>query len=487
MPRKNSPSDKEQELSELITRYEAAKAENKQLYLDGDQLADIADKYAIDHRFDDAQEVITYGLELHPGHTELLVEQAYLYLDTTQLQKAKDVVECITETYDTEVKLLRAEILLNEGKLDDAEIELNTIEEPESLDTIVDVSYLYMDMGYPEKALPWLTRGIVKFQEDEEFLAAIADCYRSAEHNEKAIYFYDKLIDKNPYNATYWTGLAKCHFAMQEFDKTIEACDFALAADDTCGDAHTMKAHSLFHLENEAEAIEEYKLALQCKSLPPEFAYMFIGLAYANQENWESGYESYEKAVKFIGDDNSPLLPDIYGNEAFCLSKLGKYQEAHQICEKAKQSLPNNVEIYLQEGRIYMEEDSFEKAKECWGMALHYAPEADTLIQIGNYSLDYGMVENARLCFEEALKQDPDCPGINGRLASICMILRDHKGFLKYNQLAEEPIDMKAVYEEVSQTPETSLLEELKKFIDEVSRIVYEQGEDKEDKDNKDN
>ena len=111
MARKNNSSDKDQELNELIADYETAKKENKPLYLDGDQLADIADRYALSRRFDEAQEVISYGLELHPGHTDLMVEQAYLYLDTMKLQKAKNVAECITETYETEVKLLKAEIL----------------------------------------------------------------------------------------------------------------------------------------------------------------------------------------------------------------------------------------------------------------------------------------------------------------------------------------------------------------------------------------
>ena len=66
MIRKNSSSDKGQELNELIASYETAKANNRQVYMDGDQLADIADKYATERRFEDAQEVITYGLELHP-------------------------------------------------------------------------------------------------------------------------------------------------------------------------------------------------------------------------------------------------------------------------------------------------------------------------------------------------------------------------------------------------------------------------------------
>ena len=41
MGRKNSPSANK-ELNELIAQYETAKAENRQLYLDGDQLADLS-------------------------------------------------------------------------------------------------------------------------------------------------------------------------------------------------------------------------------------------------------------------------------------------------------------------------------------------------------------------------------------------------------------------------------------------------------------
>ena len=51
MARKNSSSAKK-ELVELITNYEAAKADDRQLYLDGDQLADIADWYATERKFD---------------------------------------------------------------------------------------------------------------------------------------------------------------------------------------------------------------------------------------------------------------------------------------------------------------------------------------------------------------------------------------------------------------------------------------------------
>ena len=151
MARKNSSSAKK-ELVELITNYEAAKADDRQLYLDGDQLADIADWYATERKFDEAQEVINYGLHLHPGSTDLLIEQAYLYLDTQKLQKAKTVAAAITEEYEPDVKMLKAELLLNEGNLEEAQGLLNSIEDADDLATITDIVYLFLDLGYPENA-----------------------------------------------------------------------------------------------------------------------------------------------------------------------------------------------------------------------------------------------------------------------------------------------------------------------------------------------
>lgn len=79
MGRKNSPSAKK-ELTEIIQRYEAAKARKTTTIPGWRPLADIADWYATERKFNDAQEVINYGLQLHPGNTGLLIEQAFHFI-----------------------------------------------------------------------------------------------------------------------------------------------------------------------------------------------------------------------------------------------------------------------------------------------------------------------------------------------------------------------------------------------------------------------
>lgn len=468
MARKNSLPGKDAELDKLIAQYEAMKAEKKSTYMDGDQLADIADRYAIEQRFEEAQEVITYGLSLHPDNTDLLIEQAYLYLDTQKIQEASELTDSIAKNYASEVKVLKAEILLNQGKLDAAENLLASLEDQDDLDTIIEISYLYIDMGYPEKALPWLTKGLPKYSEEEDYLAVCADCYFAENLFEKAEFFYNKLIDLCPFHAPYWLGLAKCYFAEQNFTKALEAIDFALTADEHFGEAHLMRGHCLFHLDNEAEAVAAYEKALEHKSLSPVFAYMFIGLVYSDSDNYEKASEYFSRSILAITKDDeidSPILPDLYCNQALSFFKQGKIKEAHELCERAKACCPDNCEPYLIDGRIYMADGKEEKAKEQWELALLYVPDPETWHQIGAYYLEFNMLENARFCFEEAFKIDPEMEGLNEELASVCIMLKDHKAFYKYNQLSKNPINFDALCDSLSDKGPSQLLEELQDFL----------------------
>ena len=118
-----------------------------------------------------------------------------------KLQKAKKVADSITEEFDSEVKLLKAELLLNGGKLEEAQWLLSTIADADELETIIDVVFLYLDMGYPDAAKEWLDRGKSRYTEDEEYMALTADYLASTHQVESAIIYYNKLIDKSPFSS----------------------------------------------------------------------------------------------------------------------------------------------------------------------------------------------------------------------------------------------------------------------------------------------
>lgn len=447
MGRKNSPSARK-ELVELITNYEAAKAEERQIYLDGDQLADIADWYATERKFAEAQEVISYGLHLHPGSTDLLIEQAYLYLDTQKLQKAKTVAAAITEEYEPDVKMLKAELLLNEGKLEEAQELLNSIEDADDLVTITDIVYLFLDLGYPENAKEWLEKGKSRYADEQDYLALTADYLFATHQTEVAIEAYNKLIDKAPYNPSYWMGLAKCHFIEENVDKTIEACDFALAADENYGEAYAYKAHSFFYLNNSDEAIENYRKAIKYKSIPPELGYMFMGLSYANKEEWQKADDYYTKVIDCFekeGDRDSILLIDTYTSKAFALSHLQRYEEAHQLCDKAKKLGPDEGLIYLTEGKVYLAEEMEDLASEAFQKAMELNPGVEMCYMVASTYSENDYLYDAKEYYEMAYKLDPKYELVTEKLSVLCLMSNEIEDFFKYNSECKSPLGLDVI------------------------------------------
>lgn len=474
MGRKNLPSE-DKELSKLISQYEAAKTENRQEYLDGDQLADMADWYAAEQKFDEAQEVIDYGLHLHPGNTDLMIEQAYLYLDTRKISHAQEVADSITEEYNTEVKMLKAELLLNEGELEAAKEMLSTVEEPDELETITNIVYLYLDMGYPEAAKEWLNRGKNEYSKDEDFIAVTADYLTMSNQLDTAATYYDRLIDIDPYNPSYWVGLAKCRFAGEDCEKAIEACDFALAADDTYGEAYSYRAHSYFYLNNLDAAIADYEKAIQFKSIPPEMGNMFMGMAHANKKRWEEANACYQKVIQIFidkDDDNSPLLVDTYTNAAIAAAGLKNFEMAHQLCEKAKAIRPTESVVYLTEGKIYLDEKSALKAFDCFKQALDNDPSAEMWYLIAEAYSESEMLFEAKTCYEKAYKIDPTYADIPEKLSILSLMHNKIDDFFKYNSECAYPISEDAIKDLLSKPNHT---EEGKRMLREVWERMKEE------------
>lgn len=463
MNRKNLYSGRDKELFELSEQYEAAKTEGKSIYLDADDCADLADWYALRGKHEAAMEITVYGLELHPESTTLLVEQAYLYLDSRNREKAKQIADSIRDDYSPEVKILKANILLGEGRMDEAEKLLDTIKGEETLADIVEIVYTFIDMACLEKARAWLKQGEERYTDDEAYIAVTADLLYAERKNEEAIKFYNKLIDRNPYSAPYWYGLARCYLDTQQYDKAIEACDYAIVSDEEYAEAYLTRGHAFFHLGNEEEAIKNYLIAEKYKIVAPDFVNSVIAMNKLTNGEWEEGYKFLEKAIRTSAPD-SESLSLFYANAALCLHKLGNKRKAHQYCKKAYEINPEDIDAHLIEGRIYLEEGNREKAAQRWSMALLYSPYADTWYDIGENCLEAGDLEFAQMAFEHVKEMEPDFEGINERLSVVYLMMMDMKNFQKYNQLCEVPINTKDV-ENIQRLLKENDAEELTKIF----------------------
>lgn len=250
MTNENMMSNRDRQILELTQRYESATAQNQSLYLEADEWCDIADWYGDRYEYDKAIEVVEKGLRQHPDDPDLQIQYAYFNLDNGNDGKAREIVENISENYLPEVKLIQARLSMRDGKPEEAEQFLDSIEDKEDLMNVIDAARIYLDAELPDKALEWLDPVKDKYAKEQSYKAALGTCYQIKGLTQEALAIFNDLIDEDPYSANYWYGAAKCHFDNEDYDKAIEACDYALVGDENFTDALILKG-KLLHLPEE--------------------------------------------------------------------------------------------------------------------------------------------------------------------------------------------------------------------------------------------
>ena len=104
-----------------LKQYEEAMKEGRTVFMDIDDLTDIIDYYNYDGLVDDANNVADYALALYPGSIGPLVFKTRQALVENNYEKARDLCEQIEDKSDVDYFYLRAELLIAEGKTQEAE------------------------------------------------------------------------------------------------------------------------------------------------------------------------------------------------------------------------------------------------------------------------------------------------------------------------------------------------------------------------------
>ncbi len=418
-----SPSNNEQdnEFMQSLAQYEEMKTKNATGYFDSDQLADFAEFYATSQQYDDAFEVIDYALSIHPGNTEILVIKAHIFIDLKEIEKAKEIAFSISERYDRDVKLLKAEIFLLEGKIEKADALLQGMsnqDEDDDSDFFEDAAYLYMDSELPEKAMPWFEKALKLDPDNSEVRVNLADCYSQCNQLDKAIDLYNKLLDEDPYSTEYWYESGKLYFSIDKFDKALEAYDFVLTIDKEHLGAILMSAHCYFKLENYEKSCEFYQ---KYEQLDPEsgMSVFFIGLCYFNLKQYDNCIQELKKALKST-QELAPEKTDVYSYLSSCYDKLGSLEEAIHYIDLAIEEDKLSANLYLSKGRIYLNHKKPEEAAKCFEEALKLNPEdPETYAEMGAIYFENEEYELALNCYK---KVDFYSPGYESCYISMAYI-----------------------------------------------------------------
>lgn len=430
-----------EEFRNTLESYEESVRSGHPLFLDADDLADIADYYHFTGIDQQADEVIEYALSLYPNATLPNVFKAREALAIGDYDSAVEYIEQIENQDDPEYHYMQAELLIAKDQVEKADEYLReyfaTVPPEEYQDFVYDIANIFFDYGLSDKAYEWLMRTKGDGSNDfKELMARILFGLGKYKDSER---IFNELLDRDPYSKRYWNGLANAQFMNEDFSGSVTSSEYAIAIDPNDADSLLNKANALYRLGNFEEAIRYYDRFGELVQ-PDEFSLLHKGSSLVNLNRHDEAFSTLLQALK-ISPADSPFLPQIYQELAFCCSTLGRLDEALDYIERTRDLDCDHIDMLVLKGHILLEHNHIHEAEEVFKNAMIRSEEDPLVILRILVSLyDNKYVKAAYEMFKKffALIVNEDFNQGYSYMALCCWDLNFTEEFLMYLRLAVE-------------------------------------------------
>ncbi len=359
-----------EEFRDRLDHYEESVKSGHPLYMDADDLADIADYYHFTGKDAQADETIDYALSLYPNATLPNVFKAREALTIGDIDTAREHIDRIESKDDPEYHYMQAELLMAQDQVEEADTYLReyfkTIPPEEYQDFVMDVANIYFDYGLNDKAYEWMMR--TKGDDSNDFKELMARTLFGLGKYKDSERIFNELLDKNPYSKRYWNALANTQYMNDDFSGAITSSEYAIAIDPDDSEGVINKANALYRLGNYEEAIRYYDRYGEISS-PDEFSLLHKGSCLVNLNRQEEALSVLQQA-KAASSHDSQFLPQIYQELAFCCSALGRLDDAVSYINETRGLDCDHIDMLVLKGHILLENEQNKRAEEVFKNAI---------------------------------------------------------------------------------------------------------------------
>jgi tetratricopeptide (TPR) repeat protein len=275
---------------------------------------------------------------------------------------------------------------------------------------------------------------------------------------EKAVVFYEKLVEKNPRRTDYAEGLIACY---QQLEKYKEVEDFLLQKINLGNPYPTLfiELGYNFRLQDHPEkAAENYEIALSAIEDNPNFGYG-IGFRFQRYSLLDYALKAYSRAMELNPHlDYNFQIARIYGEQGDIEKMYESYLELINNGKSSKSNVLRNIDTFISadpmnENNIKLKKILLQKAQKnpdlLWNellswlfvrqkqygsafnqeKAIYKRAEGSSLQRLeglGNLALEDDATEEAKLIFEYVVKNSNDpVTSLNAELNLIDIALLD--------------------------------------------------------------
>lgn len=424
----------------ILRQYEDSAKSGHPTYMDADDLADIADYYHYEGRLDEADEAIGLALQFNPDAIGPLLYKAREALSYGDFEVARDYAERIRIIDSAEYLYLKGEILICEGKNDEADElfrkQFQELPPDEQMDYVYDVANLFADYKDYNKSFEWMARS--QGDDSDDFKELMARTLFGIGKYEDSGRLFNELLDHNPYSKVYWNALANAQFMSEDYGASIASSEYAIAIDPNDAESILTKANGLYHLENFDEALSYYEKYSE-KNNTDEFGYLHQGTCLINLGRYDEAIKRLLIAEETALPD-SLYLPEIYQELAFAYSELKQPETALHYIDKTENLDCDHVDMEVIRGHILLANKRLKEAEDVFKnviMESGNAPKTMLRVMVSLYDNRY--VSASYKLFKKFFNfVDDDWNEGYSYMALCCWDIKHYDEFLNYLEKAVE-------------------------------------------------
>ena len=427
----------DEEFREMLEDYERTVKSGQPVFMDVDDLADIADYYQQEGRYDDAQQALDRALELQPDSVVALNYQVHNAISQNDFEAAENYLSQIIDHDLPEYTYCRAEIWIAQEEVEKADEYLleqfKECPQEEWQDFVLDVVNLYTDYGYSEKAMEWMMRA--KQDGSDDFKEMMGRTLFGLGKYDDSERIFNELIDRDPFQKRYWNALANTQYMKEDYSASVTSSEYAIAIDPDDAEGLLAKANGLFRLENYEEALDYYRRYSE-KEPDDEFGLLHQGTCLINLGQYEEAVKRLLEAEKAAPDD-SPYLVEIYQELGFAYSELKMAETALYYIDQTEMLDCDHVDMLVVKGHILLGNGKLKEAEDMFRQAVKQSEDnLRTVMRIIVSLYDNHYVEAAYKMFRSFFKYvGKDWNEGYGYMALCCYDLKRDQEFLDYLEI----------------------------------------------------
>lgn len=397
-------------------------------YLGEKEFLEIIEHYENEDQLEEALTAVNYALEYHPFSVDFLIIKASILLELLQPEDSIKVVEqgkALGFVY-TDLLLLESEchMLLNnlDEALQAAAQAKQCAKHDEKDEVYFSEALIYEHFQMFNGCFESLSSALRYNPRHSNSLLKIWWCTEMTERYRESCKLYHELLDRDPYNAQLWYNLGHAYACLEEYDKSIDAFEYAYLAEPKFEFAYRDCAEICMKAEKYDLALQSYSELMEF-TVPDAEILSKCGYCHTNLENYTLARDMYTKAIA-LEPNNSKACFGMAINAFY----EGQLKEALSSVTKAI-SLDDSFEEYvLLKANILADMSRISEAETAFNQAIEMAPENATCwIKYFSYLLSAGNIERAYHLIQEARFYHQEKEIITAHIIALCTVGKNNE------------------------------------------------------------